>query len=165
MRVEYHRGHQVVTLFKCKDASRNNKFLEKTKGKLKIPALQYSRVPLCPNPRFGVWGCTLSKKSSKRGNKCLRRDCGPGQQNSDSIATTVEHCRRWDIEGRTGAARGGKKTGSTGRGIRVEKGGRIFPPKNRIKETKRKEKTTQDQKKKKSPKGRAEGREGEEGKR
>ena len=44
------------------------------------------------------------------------------RSNSDSIATTVEHGQRQG-EGRTGGARGVEKTGSTGRGFRVEKGG------------------------------------------
>lgn len=153
MRVEYHRGHQVVTFFKCKDASRNNKFLEKTKGKLKIPALQYSRVPLCPNPRFGVWGRTLSKKSSKRGNKCLRRDCGPGQQNSDSIATTVEHCRRWDIEGRTGGREGRKKDGKHRSGDPSRKRGKNIPPKEQNQRNKKKRKNNTRPKEKEKPQG------------
>jgi hypothetical protein len=57
------------------------------------------------------------------------------RSNSDSIATTVEHGRRQG-EGRPGGARGEKKTGSTGRGSRVEKGGIRYPPKNRIKNDK-----------------------------
>lgn len=64
------------------------------------------------------------------------------------------------VEDRRGG-QGGKKTGSTGRGSRVEKGGIRYPSKNQIKKAQREEK---DSRRRKKGKAVGESSKGEEGK-
>lgn len=131
--LEDHQGHQVTPFSRSKDASKNAGFLEKKKRKLKIPALQYSRVPSVQTHGFGTWGRTF-EKTSKRG-RCLSRDCS-------SDRTQIQLRQQLNmvkdrVRGGQGA-RGEWKRREAPVGVsELRKGGEIrYPPKNRIKNEK-----------------------------
>jgi hypothetical protein len=140
MEVESHRGHQVATFFKCKDASKNNKFLEKRKE-----SSSYLRCTPKSSPSVQTHDSGFGVA------RCPRNQANAVANISDAFAnlvnrTLVQLRQQLNIvEDRVRGGQGAReeKTGSTGRGF-SKKGGKESNPRTESKKTKRK---------KKSPKG------------
>lgn len=77
MRVEYHRGHQVATFFRCKDASKNSKFLEKRK--------ESQRYLRCSTPESP----SVQTHDLRFGARCPRNRANAVTNVSDAIADLI----------------------------------------------------------------------------